>query len=533
MVSRKNGGMLRSRVLPAVAVVAGLAAAYGLATVASPSSVGASAQLGQASQAPVTSATMACPAPGSAGETAASLVTLAAPGSGSGQGSATVTRLSGTGSAGAGTSVGSLSAPGVLRITPVKTAPKPPAAPKPKRGKTKKTKKGTASSAATTSGSASTSASASAVPVDPGRGGVVVAASGALAQGLAAEQTGPGGLVTAACPAPGTDFWFAGPGVSAAAQIELYLMNTGGQPADVAVDALTDAGPLLGSADTGIVVPPHGIVTQSLGKLLHGSRVIALHVSTSVGQVAAAVRETRSSADPGGWLLPAGGPAKSMVIPGLPSAAGSRVIYIAVPGSGSAQVKLTAITAKGSYPPTGGSDIDLAGDSVVAIQLPSMSGVAAAIKITSNVPVSAAAMVSGGASGAPGAFTATAAPVSEQGIAAGNPPGKSGSTELVISAPKTAATVRVTTATAKTALSGDGGKEVQVAAGHSVVVRVKSPAKNASFSIVVTPEAGSGPVYVGRVITAGGIVRSIMPLVSALTWVPLPPARGTVDTAGG
>ncbi|HEY1616521.1 MAG TPA: DUF5719 family protein [Streptosporangiaceae bacterium] len=530
MVSRKNGGMLRSRVLPAVAVVVGLAAAYGLATVASPSSFGASAQFGQASQASVTSATMACPAPGSAGATAASLVTLAAPGSGSSQGSATVTRLTGIGSAGAGASVGSLSAPGVLRITPVKTAPKPPAAPKPKRGRTKK---GTASSAASTSESSSATGSASAVPVDPGRGGVMVQASGALAQGLAAEQTGPGGLVTAACPASGTDFWFAGPGVSAAAQIELYLMNTGGQPTDVAVDALTDAGPLLGSADTGIVVPPHGIVTQSLGKLLHGSRVIALHVSTSVGQVAAAVRESKSSADPGGWLLPAGGPAKSMVIPGLPSSSGSRVIYIAVPGTGSAQVKLTAVTAKGSYPPTGGSGIDLAGDSVVAVQLPSMSGVAAAIKITSNVPVAAAAMVSGGASGAPGAFTATAAPVSEQGIAAGNPPGKSGSTELVISAPKTAATVRVATATAKTALSGDGGKEVQVAAGHSVVVRVKSPAKNASFSVVVTPEAGSGPVYVARVITSGGVIQSIMPLVSALTWVPLPPARGTVDTAGG
>lgn len=552
MVSRKSGGLVRTRLLPALAVVAGLAAAYGLATVAGPASVGASAQFGQATQAPVTSAVRACPAPGSAGTTAASLVTLAAPASagqggavqsgtgqsgagqsGTGQGGVTVTRLSGTGSTTAGPTVGSLSAPGLLRITSVRTAPAPKKAPAPpKRGqKGKKTGKAGTTSPATASGSAG--GSASAVPVSPGRGGVMVQAAGSLAQGLAVEQTGPGGLVTAACPAPGTDFWFAGPGVSAAAQIELYLMNTGSQPADVAVDALTDAGPLLGSADTGIVVPPHGLITQSLSRLLHGSRVIALHVVTSVGQVAAAVRETRTSADPGGWLTPTSAPSKTMVIPGLPSSAGSRVIYIAVPGTGSAQVKLTAVTAKGSYPPTGGSGIDLAGDSVVAVQLPSMSGVASAIRITSSVPVAATAMVSGGPSGAAGAFTAAAAPVAEQGIAAGNPPSRSGSTELVISAPRAAATVRVATATAKSALGGAAGRVVQVKAGHSVVVRVKSPSKTASFSVVVTPQAGSGPVYVGRVITVSGIVRNILPLTSALTWVPLPPASETVDTAGG
>ena len=33
---------------------------------------------------------------------------------------------------------------------------------------------------------------------------VLISATGALAQGLEAEQTGPGGLVTAQCGAPGT-----------------------------------------------------------------------------------------------------------------------------------------------------------------------------------------------------------------------------------------------------------------------------------------------------------------------------------------
>ena len=44
------------------------------------------------------------------------------------------------------------------------------------------------------------------------RGGVVVQASGSLAQGLDVEQTAGASLPTAACASPGTDFWFAGPG---------------------------------------------------------------------------------------------------------------------------------------------------------------------------------------------------------------------------------------------------------------------------------------------------------------------------------
>ena len=55
-----------------------------------------------------------------------------------------------------------------------------------------------------------------------------------------------------------------------------------------------------------------------------------------------------------------------------------------------AQIKVTAVTSRGSYHPTGGSGIDLAGDSAAAIPLPSLSGVPAALQISSNVPVAAA-----------------------------------------------------------------------------------------------------------------------------------------------
>ncbi len=142
-----------------------------------------------------------------------------------------------------------------------------------------------------------------------------------MAQGLEVEQTGPGGLVTAQCSAPGTSFWFVGPGQASASTIELYLANTGSQAADAQVSVLTDVTkgpPLLGNADNGITVPPHSMVVQSLGRLLQSSKVIALNVTTSVGQVVAAVRESKSAGADGNWLAPTRAPARHLVIPGMP-----------------------------------------------------------------------------------------------------------------------------------------------------------------------------------------------------------------------
>ena len=155
------------------------------------------------------------------------------------------------------------------------------------------------------------------------QGGVVVQASGALAQGLDVEQTSGADLPTAACSSPGTDFWFAGPGQRTAGRIQVYLMNASSQAANANVDIFTDAGPLQDTTDNGITVPPHGMIVQSLAPVLRNSRSLALHVRTSVGQIAAAVQESTGTGE-GAWLPPAQAPSTHLVIPGLPAAAGSR-----------------------------------------------------------------------------------------------------------------------------------------------------------------------------------------------------------------
>jgi Family of unknown function (DUF5719) len=497
-----------NRYLLALLVVMALAAEFGLASVSHSAAVTAGPRVPGPGRATVSTVVRACPAPGSAGATASGIALAAAS---TGTGRAEVTRLTQAGAATPSAPLDVLTQPGRLALLNV------PEAPALARGVAQQ----------------STAATAAGVPTSAARGGVMIQASGSMAQGLEAEQTGAGGLAAAQCQGPGTDFWFVGPGQTRVANIQLYLMNTDAQAADASVSVLTDSGPIIGSTDAGIEIPPHGQVVQSLAKLVKQSSVIALNVTTSVGQVVAALLETSSGHEPGAWLPAAQPPATSQVLPGLPGTPGGRELYIAVPGAGNAQVKVTAVTARGSYQPTGGSGIDLPGGSAVAVALPSLGGIPAAVQISSSVPVTASMSVPGGAAGAPGAFTAAAGPVQEQGVVAGNPPGSGGSSELVLSAPQAAAQVQLTELTAA-GQAGISFGTVQLGAGHSAVVTLPAPnqaGRPSPFAVVITPTAHSGPVYAGRVVTTNGSVRSILPVASALSWVPLPPVNNSVTTA--
>jgi hypothetical protein len=54
--------------------------------------------------------------------------------------------------------------------------------------------------------------------------------------------------------------------------------------------------------------------------------------------------------------------------------------------------------------------------------------------------------------------------------------------------------------------------------------------RGSSFAIVIAPLAGSGPLYAARVATQGqNTVVSIVPAISALTTIMLPPARDSYD----
>lgn len=499
-----------SRVILGAAVILVLAGLYGLAGLRHSLALAAGDATPATRAVAVTSVLRACPSPGSA---AGDVALMAAPGR-TGPGQAYVNRLAGAGSPTAGPQLLTVSQPGYPRVAGVRTD----------SGKAAHAQK----------------VSSTAVASTPTRGGVVIHATGAMAQGLDVEQTAGDGLPTASCGSPGTDFWFVGPGQHTATTLQLYLMNASGQAADADVDIFTDAGPVQGTTDTGITVPPHGMVVQALATAVRNSRSVLLHVRTSAGQVVAAVREA-ARAGQGGWLPAAQAPATHLVLPGLPGTAGSRQLYVAVPGIRDAKIRLTAVTSRGSYEPTGAGGIDIPGGSAVGVALPSLSGIPAAIKLTANVPVTAVAMVSGGAGGAPGAFTAAAPAIEEQGVVADSLTGLGRASVLVLSAPRDAATVRVTEAgQAPAGAAGSGGQAPQVVhirAGHSTVLPLKAvpgSRRGSAFAVVITPLPGSGPVYAGRVITGsgtGGAVQVILPVQSSLTAVPLPPVRDSLSTA--
>jgi len=512
-----------SRVLSAAIVVVVLGGLYALAGLRHSISVSAGVVPRPPHSVPVTSVVRACPAPGAQFSRSGGIAVMAAPATAAGPGAAgqgaaspghgvaMVTRLAGLGSAAPGPTVLSITQAGTPRLATVsldRTA-RAQAAPKGKP-------------------------SATTVVSTAIRGGVVVQASGSLAQGLDVEQTTGTNLPSAACSSPGTDFWFVGPGQRTAGRIQVYLMNASGETADADVDIFTDAGPLQQTTDNGISVPPHGMIVQSLAPVLRNSRSLTLHVRTSVGQVAAAVEESTGAGE-GTWLPPAQAPATHLVIPGLPAAAGGRQLYLGVPGVKDANVKVSAVTSRGTYVPTGAGGIDIPGGSAAEVSLPSLGGVPAALKLTSSTPVTATVMVPGGTNGSPGSFAAAAPALEEQGVIADNVTGPGRVSDLILSAPHT--TARVSVAQVSSAGSARRTQTVLVSPGKTAVVTLKAlpgARSGTPFAVVISPLPGSGPVYAGRVLSAsgtGGTLQAMLPVASALTTVLLPPVRSAAIAA--
>ena len=377
-----------------------------------------------------------------------------------------------------------------------------------------------------------------------------VVASGTLAPALEAEEADSSGLASVRCGEPGSDIWFVGPGqLGGAAQIQLDLMNIDSLAANVNVGIITDAGPVQASDQAGITVPPHQTVTDTLSAAAGGSSVVAIEVRTSIGRVAADVSESSSSGATASWLPSATPPATRLVIPGVPPSGRAAGLYIVVPGSSAARVSVLAITSQGPYRPFGTQTVDLPADSASYVPLTPLGGMASALELTANVPVTASVLVPGTGLGV---FTAATAPISEQAIIAGNTAGAT----IVLSAPAGAARVRLTeiaaaaggtgatrtgtsatgasaTGSGATDLGATGTQVASVRAGHTLTVQAAAPPgakRGSAFAVVITPLAGSGPLFAARVETQGqSTVVSIIPAVSALTTLSLTPVRDSYD----
>jgi hypothetical protein len=373
-----------------------------------------------------------------------------------------------------------------------------------------------------------------------------VTGSGSMAQSMEAELADTTGMASVRCSAPGSDLWFVGPGQqNGASKISLDLMNVDSLAASVDVSVITDAGQSQAGNDTGITVPAHQTVTKSLSSVANGSSVVAIEVHTSVGRVAADVSES-SSGGPASWLPGTAAPSTRLVIPGVPPSGSAAVLFVADPGDSSAKVTVTAITPQQDFQPFGKQSVDLPGQSASSVALSPLGGTTAALEITSNVPVVAGVVVPGSAATEATATaaataataptgTAATAPISQQAVIAGNTSGSGLAASVVLSAPGTAGRARLTEIAPVRGASGSvtASQVVSVKAGRTLVQTVTAPhgAKHgAAFAIVITPLAGSGPLYAARVETQGqNSVASIIPAESALATISLPPVRDSYD----
>ncbi|MGH3260860.1 MAG: DUF5719 family protein, partial [Trebonia sp.] len=172
----------------------------------------------------------------------------------------------------------------------------------------------------------------------PGHGGTAVSATGAMAEGFEAEQTDASGTGLVSCTHPGSDMWFVGTGQAAGASaVWLYLMNTGNITASADVTILTDTGTQNGLSSA-ITIAPNQSVAQNITPYVRGSQALALHVQTNTGQVAASAWEGSGSG--GAWLPQTSAPSTSLVIPGLTVASSAARLFVMVPGSTDAQLKV-------------------------------------------------------------------------------------------------------------------------------------------------------------------------------------------------
>jgi hypothetical protein len=347
-----------------------------------------------------------------------------------------------------------------------------------------------------------------------------------MAEGFEAELADATGTGLVSCTYPGSDMWFVGTGAAAgASRITLYLVNSGNMPASANVTILTDAGLQTGPA-TGITVAPHRSVTQSINPFVRGSAALGLHVQTSSGQVAASVREDGASG--GAWLPQAAAPSTSLVIPGLTVASSAARLLVTVPGGNDARLKVMAFTAQGKFRQFGSVALDVPSAATSSFALSSLGASAAGLELTSNVPIVAAVQIPGQGFGS---FTTAVPPVTEQGVVAGNPATRGLTVGLLLTAPAAAARASISVIGAASTAGAGGQQAVTVPAGHTLAVTVARPqAGRQPFAVVITPAAGSGPLYAARVVTMGngGLsapVASVLPVPNALTMISLPPVQ--------
>jgi P pilus assembly chaperone PapD len=216
---------------------------------------------------------------------------------------------------------------------------------------------------------------------------------------VASAADGPArGLAATSCLSPQAEHWFTGVDASTQAQADLVLVNLDATNALVDLVAYGPGGRI--SAPRGLTVEGNSASTVSLGVLARSNGPITLKVSTSQGRVAAFVRQVtwnQNLAFGADWV-PAGlGPQTDQVLPGIPAGKGRRTLVVTNPSDRTADVQIDVLSASGVSQLTDAQRVQVAPGVTATVDLePGLAGMAAGLRLTSNLGVSAGVVTDNG-----------------------------------------------------------------------------------------------------------------------------------------
>ncbi len=344
---------------------------------------------------------------------------------------------------------------------------------------------------------------------------VVVRARGGLAPGLVADQTARGrsgagwGRASAACVAPAAEWWFVGGGGGAGRRTRLVLTNPESTPAQVDVTVYAGDGPVDTPGGQGVAVPAAGRTVLRVDALAPENFTTAIHVQGRIGRVAAALSDSEVAglaARGVDWVPPAATPARSGLVPGVPSGVGPRELLVLNPSERAAEVSIRLITPDATFAPAGVDRLEVPAGAVATVELTeALAEQPAAVVFSSDVPVTA-----GVRSRIPGpdrrveqSWTAAAGALTGPGAVSGLPVSARTETALLLTAPRAAG--RVTVDLLPYAEPGAPARPVRrlpaisVPAGRTVQVPLPGVTDAPWFTAVVTPDLDLGPVYAAHV----------------------------------
>ena len=334
------------------------------------------------------------------------------------------------------------------------------------------------------------------------------------------------GLTDLACAPPASDWWFAGADGRVGVTDVLLLANPADQNANVALSLWSARGPLSPPGTNSIIVPPRTALLEQVAALAPDVPGITVHVHANSGTIGAALLDQHTSGiRPVGvdWIPPTTGPATSSVVTGFAPGASLDWLELTNPGNRDATVALRVVTPTRNFQPSGHQSVVVAAGHTVTVDLAgAVAGETAAVTTSSDAPIVTEGMslLTPTTGFDEVAWVAAQQPLrSPAGIAANSPPFGQQVT-LVLTAPSSAATVKVSTPGGPTAT-------VRVPGGRTAAVDLRALLRagpSGPGPIQITPVDG-GPVYAVRLLHAlgahGPLLAEEAPTVFPLP-IPLP-----------